>query len=121
MAQPEITLQADNAKAHWQDIEVDVLLHYLIENRAADGDGGNFTMSTFNAAAAAINADTVIQTIGPQKMGKMFKTKWTSLKKIFNQIEIYRNISGSHWDNERGAGIEGTAAASVWDTYVDPK
>ncbi|KAG2065983.1 hypothetical protein BDR04DRAFT_1160859 [Suillus decipiens] len=121
MAQPKITLQADNAKAHWQDIEVDVLLHYLIENQAVGGDGGNFTMSTLNAAAAAINADTVIQTIGPQKMGKIVKTKWTLLKKIFNQIEIYRNISGFHWDNECGAGIEGTTAASVWDTYVDPE
>ncbi|KAG2076116.1 hypothetical protein BDR04DRAFT_1149842 [Suillus decipiens] len=111
MAQPEITSQANNAKAHWQDIEVDVLLHYLIENRAVGGDGGNFTMSTFNVAAAAINADTAIQTIGPQK----------TAQKIFNQIEIYCNISGSHWDNEQGAGIEGTAAASVWDTYVNPK
>ncbi|KAG2368004.1 hypothetical protein BDR07DRAFT_1478596 [Suillus spraguei] len=119
--QPEITLQADNAKAHWQDIKVDVLLHYLIENRAASGDGGNFTMSTFNNAAAAINTDAAIQTIGPQKTGKMVKTKWTSLKKIFNQIEIYCNVSGFHWDNERGAGIEGTAAASVWDTYIDAK
>ncbi|KAG2356898.1 hypothetical protein BDR07DRAFT_1491307 [Suillus spraguei] len=111
MAQLEITLQADNAKAHWQDIEVDVLLHYLIENQAASGDGRNFTMSTFNNAAAAINADAAIQTIGPQK----------TAQKIFNQIEIYHNVSGFHWDNEWGAGIEGTAAASVWDTYVDPK
>ncbi|KAG2356877.1 hypothetical protein BDR07DRAFT_1491350 [Suillus spraguei] len=99
MAQPEITSQPDNAKAHWQDIEVDVLLHYLIENQAASGDGGNFTMSTFNNAAAAINADAAIQTIGPQKTGKMVKMKWTS----------------------RGAGIEGTIAASVWDTYIDAK
>ncbi|KAG2067982.1 hypothetical protein BDR04DRAFT_1158481 [Suillus decipiens] len=121
MAQPKITLQADNAKAHWQDIKVDVLLHYLIENQAASGDGENLTMSTFNAAAAAINTDTAIQTIGPQKTGKMVKMKWTLLKKIFNQIEIYCNVSGFHWDNEQGAGIEGTAAASVWDTHVDPK
>ncbi|KAG2068236.1 hypothetical protein BDR04DRAFT_1158051 [Suillus decipiens] len=113
--------KANNAKAHWQDIEVNVLLHYLIENWAVGGDGRNFTVSTFNAAAAAINTDTVIQTIGPQKTGKMVKTKWTSLKKIFNQIEIYCNISGFHWDNEWGAGIEGTTAASVWDTCVDPK
>ncbi|KAG2365329.1 hypothetical protein BDR07DRAFT_1481453 [Suillus spraguei] len=117
MAQPEITSQADNAKAHWQDIEVDVLLHHLIENQAVSGDGGNFTMSTFNNAAAAINADAAIHTIGPQKTGKMFKTKWTSLKKIFNQIEIYRNVSGFHWDNERGAGIEGTTAA-VFGTHI---
>ncbi|KAG2029554.1 hypothetical protein BDR03DRAFT_987677 [Suillus americanus] len=121
MAQPEITLQADNTKAHWQDAEVDVLLQHLIENHAASGDGRNFTMATFNNAAAALNADGAIQRIGPPKTGKMVKTKWTSLKKIFNQIEIYRNVSGFHWDNVRGAGIEGTAAASVWDTYIDPK
>ncbi|KAG1809129.1 uncharacterized protein BJ212DRAFT_1484627 [Suillus subaureus] len=121
MAQPEVTSMLDNAKAHWQDAEVDVLLHHLIQNRAAGGDGGNFTMPTFNSAAAAINDNDVIQTIGPPKMGKMVKTKWTLLKKIFNQIEIYRNVSVFHWDNVRGAGIKGTAAASVWDTYVDPK
>ncbi|KAG1824517.1 uncharacterized protein BJ212DRAFT_1295665 [Suillus subaureus] len=121
MAQPEVTSMSDNAKAHWQDAEVDVLLHHLIQNQAAGGDGGNFMMPTFNSAAAAINDNDVIQTIGPPKTGKMVKTKWTSLKKIFNQIEIYHNVSGFHWDNVRGAGIEGTAAASVWDTYVDPK
>ncbi|KAG1790749.1 hypothetical protein EV424DRAFT_1279702, partial [Suillus variegatus] len=102
----------------WQDAEVDVLLHHLIENRASGGDGGNFSMPTYNSAAAAINTDGTIQTIGPPKTGKMVKTKWTSLKKTFNQIEVYRNVSGFHWDNVRGAGIEGTAAASVWDTYV---
>ncbi|KAG1901487.1 uncharacterized protein F5891DRAFT_1187336 [Suillus fuscotomentosus] len=40
---------------------------------------------------------------------------------MFNQIEIYRGVSGFHWDNVRGAGIEGVAAASVWDAYVAPK
>ncbi|KAG1846365.1 hypothetical protein C8R48DRAFT_730233, partial [Suillus tomentosus] len=122
MAQPEIAQQTDNSsKAHWQDSEVDVLLRHLVENRAAGGDGGNFSMPTYNSAAAAINADQAIQTIGPLKTGKMAKTKWTSLKKTFNQIEIYRGVSGFHWDNVRGAGIEGVAAASVWDAYVAPK
>ncbi|KAG1800466.1 uncharacterized protein HD556DRAFT_1230709 [Suillus plorans] len=121
MAQPEVTQQTDSSKAHWQDAEVDVLLHHLIENRASGGDGGNSSMPTYNSAAAAINTDGTIQTIGPPKTGKMVKTKWTSLKKTFNQIEVYRNVSGFHWDNVRGAGIEGTAAASVWDTYVAAK
>ncbi|KAG2131729.1 uncharacterized protein EDB93DRAFT_1255425 [Suillus bovinus] len=119
MAQPEVTL--DNAKAHWQDAEVDVLLHHLIQNQAVGGDGGNFTMPTFNSAATAINNNDAIQTIGPPKTGKMVKTKWTLLKKIFNQIEIYHNVSSFHWDNVQGAGIKDTAAASVWDMYVDPK
>ncbi|KAG1787888.1 uncharacterized protein HD556DRAFT_1246200 [Suillus plorans] len=112
---------SDNIKAHWQDTEVDLLLQHLIQNRAAGGDGGNFTMPTFNSAATAINDSHAIQTIGPPKTSKMVKTKWTSLKKIYNQIEIYRNVSGFHWDNVRGARIRGTAATSVWDTYVDPK
>ncbi|KAG2126566.1 uncharacterized protein EDB93DRAFT_1097036 [Suillus bovinus] len=111
----------DNVKAHWQDTEVDLLLQHLIQNRAAGGDGGNFMMPTFNSAATAINDNHAIQTIGPPKTCKMVKTKWTLLKKIYNQIEIYRNVSGFHWDNVWGAGIEGTAAPSVWDMYVDPK
>lgn len=79
MAQPEVTQQTDSSKAHWQDAEVDVLLHHLIENRASGGDGGNFSMPTYNSAAAAINTDGTIQTIGPPKTGKMVKTKWTSV------------------------------------------
>ncbi|KAG1901665.1 uncharacterized protein F5891DRAFT_1172444 [Suillus fuscotomentosus] len=122
MAQPEITQQTDNSsKAHWQDSEVDVLLHHLVENRAAGGDGGNFSMPTYNSVVAAINADHAIQTIGPLKTAKMVKTKWTLLKKTFNQIEIYCGVSGFHWDNVRGAGIEGVAVASVCDAYVAPK
>ncbi|KAG1869433.1 hypothetical protein DFJ58DRAFT_855793 [Suillus subalutaceus] len=121
MAQPEVTSMPDNAaKVHWQETEVDVLLQHLIENRAAGGDGGNFTNTTFNSAATAINDNHAIQTIGPPKTARMVRTKWTSLKKIFNQIENYRNVSGFHWDNVRGAGIEGRAAGDVWDTYVNP-
>ncbi|KAG2050046.1 hypothetical protein BDR06DRAFT_1011660 [Suillus hirtellus] len=40
---------------------------------------------------------------------------------MFNQIKIYCSISGFHWDNVHGAGIEGVAAASIWDAYVAPK
>ncbi|KAG1759924.1 hypothetical protein EDD22DRAFT_848878 [Suillus occidentalis] len=121
MAQPEVTSMSDNTKAYWQDIEVDLLLQHLIYNQAVGGDGRNFTIPTFNSVATAINDSHAIQTISPPKTGKMVKTKWTLLKKIFNQIEIYYNVSGFHWDNVWGAGIKGIAAASVWDTYVDPK
>ncbi|KAG2122177.1 hypothetical protein BD769DRAFT_1389807 [Suillus cothurnatus] len=117
MAQPEVaqfTQQIDASKAHWQEAEVDVLLHHLIENRAAGGDGGNFQLSTYNSAAAAINSNGTITTMGPPKTGKMVKTKWTS-------IETYRNTSGFHWDNVQGAGIDGPAATTVWNTYIHPK
>ncbi|KAG1868309.1 hypothetical protein DFJ58DRAFT_723563 [Suillus subalutaceus] len=116
MAQPEITQTAANnlkPKAQWQDSEVDILLQHFIQNHAVIGNGGNFSGPTFNSAATAINSDETIQTMGPPKMGNMVKTKWTTLKKIFNQIEAYCNVSGFHWDNVRGAGIEGPAADSV--------
>ncbi|KAG2075321.1 hypothetical protein BDR04DRAFT_34972 [Suillus decipiens] len=124
MAQPEVaqfTQQIDASKAHWQEAEVDVLLHHLIENQAAGGDGGNFQLSTYNSAAAAINSNGTITTMGPPKTGKMVKTKWTSLKKIFHQIETYCNTSGFHWDNVQGAGIDGPAATTIWNTYIHPK
>ncbi|KAG2141462.1 hypothetical protein BD769DRAFT_1662365 [Suillus cothurnatus] len=124
MAQPEVaqfTQQIDASKAHWQEVEVDVLLHHLIENRVAGGDGGNFQLSTYNSAAAAINSNGTITTMGPSKTGKMIKTKWTSLKKIFHQIKTYCNASGFHWDNVQGAGIDGPAATTIWNTYIHPK
>jgi len=109
MAQPEVaqfTQQIDASKAHWQEAEVDVLLHHLIENRAAGGDGGNFQLSTYNSAAAAINSNGTITTMGP---------------KIFHQIETYHNTSGFHWDNVQGAGIDRPTATSIWNTYIHPK
>jgi len=96
MAQPETTQQADHSKAHWQASEVDVLLQHLIKNRAAGGDGGNFPMPTHNSAAAAINANQVIQTIGPQKTGKMVKTKWTSVRDLIlidSDHELTRSLA----------------------------
>jgi hypothetical protein len=40
------------------------------------------------------------------------------LKRTYQAIEAYRNISGAHWDGERGANIEGEVAAKVWNEYV---
>ena len=37
---------------------------------------------------------------------------------MYTEIEKYRSKSGFHWDNEKGAGIEGNDAGSVFDTYV---
>ena len=40
------------------------------------------------------------------------------MKMIYNAIKGYRSQSGVHWDNEKGANIEGKAAADVWMTYI---
>jgi hypothetical protein len=36
-------------------------------------------------------------------------------------IQTYRGLSGCHWDNESGAGIEGEAAAAVWGSVIGQK
>ena len=36
-------------------------------------------------------------------------------------IESYQNVSGAHWDVQRGANIQGEAAAAVFSAYVAQK
>lgn len=43
------------------------------------------------------------------------------IKQTYTAIETYRNQSGAHWDNDRGANIVGDAADMVWMTYVKSK
>ncbi|KAG1795849.1 hypothetical protein EV424DRAFT_1297079, partial [Suillus variegatus] len=82
------------------------------------GDAGNFKDATYNGAAEAI-AEYLEH--GPAKSGAMCKTKWASLKQTFNAIQKYRQQSGVHWDNIRGANVEGEASTSVWNEYVSKK
>jgi hypothetical protein len=43
------------------------------------------------------------------------------LKGLHSKIEAYRLRSGCHWDNDRGANIEGTAAGAEWAQYLKEK
>jgi len=44
----------------------------------------------------------------------------TKLKTTFQAIITYRETtSGTHWDNKKGANIEGDAAANTWMTYLN--
>ncbi|KAG1798388.1 hypothetical protein EV424DRAFT_1546270 [Suillus variegatus] len=105
-------------RAVWTDTEVDQFLLYLSNNRDKIGDAGNFKDATYNGAAEAI-AEYLEH--GPAKSGAMCKTKWASLKQTFNAIQKYRQQSGVHWDNIRGANVEGEASTSVWNEYVSKK
>ncbi|KAG2368969.1 hypothetical protein BDR07DRAFT_1477581 [Suillus spraguei] len=42
----------------------------------------------------------------------------TALKGIYQEIQNYCNVSGAHWDNVHGAGINGEAAQEVFNNYV---
>ncbi|KAG2337290.1 hypothetical protein BDR05DRAFT_895522, partial [Suillus weaverae] len=106
-------------KAIWNDAETDALVTYLHSQRSKIGDGGNFRSQVYSEAATTIAKH---RALGPTKTMSHCKNKWQSLKSLYNVIENYRlRTSGTHWDNEIGAGIEGKAASNVWDTYMEKK
>ncbi|KAG1744789.1 hypothetical protein EDB19DRAFT_1617620, partial [Suillus lakei] len=94
-------------KAQWNPAEIDTFLTYLISVKSTIA-GMNFKDSTYNAAAQQIASK---QTYGPPKTGAQCRNKWGS--HVYNAIKVYHNKSGCHWDNERGANIEGPATENV--------
>ncbi|KAG2345294.1 hypothetical protein BDR05DRAFT_880551, partial [Suillus weaverae] len=99
-------------KAQWNSAEIEAFLTYLILVKSTMA-GTNFKEVTFNAAAQEITSK---RTSGPPKTGAQCKNKWGSL--VYNAIEAYRNKSGCHWDNNRGANIEGSSAEAIWDDLL---
>ncbi|KAG2066000.1 hypothetical protein BDR04DRAFT_1031207 [Suillus decipiens] len=107
------------AKAIWNDAETDALVTYLHSQRSKIGDGGNFRPQVYTDAATAI---AMHWTLGPTKVASHCKNKWQSLKSLYHVIENYcLKTSGTHWDNQIGAGIEGITASNVWDAYMEKK
>ncbi|KAG1887711.1 hypothetical protein F4604DRAFT_1674887 [Suillus subluteus] len=103
-------------KAQWNVAETNALLDHLLSNKSEVGDGG-FKPSTFTSAATAL-ARANLLTAGPPKTNKRCRSKWNMLRGIYREIQNYRNISGAHWDNTKGAGIEGRTALEVFNNYV---
>ena len=60
------------------------LIDYLHDHWAEAGDGGNFKVPTFNAAAEHL---APLLTQGGKKIGTMCKTKWVSVW-VFHQFVI---------------------------------
>ncbi|KAG1878521.1 hypothetical protein C8R48DRAFT_768082 [Suillus tomentosus] len=42
-------------------------------------------------------------------------------EQTYSTIQKYRQLSGVHWDNVRGADIEGEAETAVWNEYISRK
>ncbi|KAJ6537448.1 hypothetical protein DFH09DRAFT_861195, partial [Mycena vulgaris] len=101
-------------KAHWSDADEDRLLKFLVEQKAAAGDGCNFPMKIFNAAVPLINEHL---TRGGPKTAKSCQGKFSGCKKIFRVIQDVQKQSGFHWDNGTGASID-VASASAWEAYI---
>ena len=66
--------------AIWNDVETQSLINYLIEHKSEAGDGVKFKDPTFTGAAEAI---LPLRTKEPPKTGKMCKTKFASVSKLY--------------------------------------
>ncbi|KIN96155.1 hypothetical protein M404DRAFT_163979, partial [Pisolithus tinctorius Marx 270] len=108
--------KSSGPKASWNPAEVDALIKYLHRHRFEAGDNGNFKSNLYTSAAAHISE---FLTEGPPKTRDMVKNKWVShIRRIYHDIEGYRLKSGHHWDNTRGAGVQGTFDEQVFDDCV---
>ncbi|KAG1823523.1 uncharacterized protein BJ212DRAFT_1476396 [Suillus subaureus] len=125
MAQPEVNAphQPKAPSVHWNEDDIATLIDYLYEHRSQAEGGGNFKQQVLENAAVFINTHEPLQAkqSGALKTAKAVRSKWTLLKATFNSIEKYCNQTGVHWDNETGAGIEGSVADAVWKSYLAVK
>ena len=62
--------------AHWTLSDEKLLVNFLHEHRSASGDGGNFKMASFQAAAAILEA---ARTTGGPKTAKTCQNKWIAV------------------------------------------
>jgi hypothetical protein len=73
--------------AIWTVEEENALLDFLVENRAAVGDGGNFKVQTFRLALDSV---TPLHKEGAPKVTKMLQTKWKGVSMFF--LHHYHDI-----------------------------
>ncbi|KAG2354452.1 hypothetical protein BDR07DRAFT_1382248 [Suillus spraguei] len=117
MATDTTAANSGEAKVQWNVAETNALLAHLLQNISEAGDGRNFKTSTFTSAAAALSSANLL-TASPPKTNRCCRKKWNSFKGIYREIQNYRNVSGAHWDNVHGAGINGEAAREIFNNYV---
>ncbi|KZP05031.1 hypothetical protein FIBSPDRAFT_967635 [Athelia psychrophila] len=103
---------------HWTDEETEHLLNRLIEWRQGGrvGDGNNPPKSAFTAASV------YLATKGFTRSQSQCSSKWGTLKATHKTIITYKsNTSGTHWDNVKGANIEGLAAERTFESHLTTK
>ncbi|KAJ6580648.1 hypothetical protein B0H19DRAFT_1328687 [Mycena capillaripes] len=100
-----------DANAAWTDADVLAFLDFLVSKISAAGEGGNFKMTTFNAAKDVMNK---IRTRGGLKTAKSCHGKY---KAVIDALRNNTGTSGFTWTDEHGANID-AATAAAWDGYV---
>ncbi|KAF8161619.1 hypothetical protein B0H34DRAFT_806797 [Crassisporium funariophilum] len=116
-----VCIGAIDAAASWTGADELLLLNFLVQHASAAGDGGNFKMVTFTAAAAIVESE---RERGGVKTAKVCQNKWNQLCRIFCAIQAIKAKSGWTWSDKTGASItpnmEG-AWADFLKVYKDAK
>ncbi|KAN0141121.1 hypothetical protein V8E53_000877 [Lactarius tabidus] len=106
-------MPANPTATQWTLSDEKLLVSFLHEHRAASGDGGNFKMTTFQSAAAVLEAE---RTTGGLKTAKACQNKWASQRRVFRAIQAIISHTGWNWCNENSANIQ-LDQASAWSLF----
>ncbi|KIO10861.1 hypothetical protein M404DRAFT_128975, partial [Pisolithus tinctorius Marx 270] len=96
-------------RVHWNNEETAALIKFLHDNQHEAGDNGNFKMATCQATALHIANH---HTDGPPKNYQVVRNNLTGY------VSQHSQPSGAHWDNEKGANIQGQHAKQVYEDFV---
>jgi hypothetical protein len=72
---------AKDTAACWTAGDEVLLLNFLVDHASAAGDGGNFKMTTFTAAAAVVDSK---RTKGGPKTAKACQNKWNMVQWLYS-------------------------------------
>ena len=113
--------------AKWTQEDEKAFLEFLVEHCSKAEPHGQFKGHTIQKAVPVFNHKyDKTQLMSKWNNVSILITSefdWTyfvsQLKSVYQAIEGYRGLSGVHWDNERGAGINPASASSVqvFDMY----
>jgi hypothetical protein len=80
----------EDGKAYWTDADVDRMIQFLLDNKPAAGDRGNFKKATCTATASHLKDFT---TKGAVKTVDACKSKWGRVSKVhLTTYDSYRSF-----------------------------
>ncbi|KAG2359623.1 hypothetical protein BDR07DRAFT_1225496, partial [Suillus spraguei] len=107
----------------WTEDHTSSLIKFLTAHKLEAGDGMNFKIGVFQAAAAHfLEPPEGVLKEGwvPPAMTRdscACKNKWAAIQKKYKIVLDIKSQSRFSWDNEFCAGIDSTSEA-VWAAYV---
>ncbi|KAJ7711810.1 hypothetical protein B0H16DRAFT_1343407 [Mycena metata] len=104
----------DSGNAAWTPADDRALLVYLVDEKTATGDNGQFKAATLRGAAAALN---LVQTRGGPKMHQGCGQKYRQHRKSWGLVDRIIDTSGWTWSHQHGVTVD-ASTQGAWDAFV---